>query len=292
MRLSWAFIAAAVFFVTPVAAQQNLPKSTQEYLAASARVEALSLGDFKTLLSQAQSGDREAQYLLGLIYERGLLVPRDFSSTRSWMLKSAEQGYVPAQEVIGTMYLINVRDDAPIPDYADADRWLRLAATQGNADAQFWLGTGYERGWFGGTDYREALKWLRKAAAQGLPNAQYCLGQMYEEGKGVPESDSLAASWYRKAADHFPNVGRVGGIWEAEVQLTNLYRQSRLPKNDIEAYMWFAIVGSSVVPADDYDMKEAAQHMTKAQIAQAQRMAADWIKRHTAKPVDLGQAKR
>ena len=185
MRLSWSFI-AAVFFVAPLAAQQNLPKSTQELLAASARVEALSLGDFKTLLSQAQSGDREAQYLMGLIYERGLLVPRDFPATRSWIVKSAEQGYVPSQGAMGQMYLMGVRDNGPIPDYADADRWLRLAATQGDADAQFWLGTGYERGWFGGTDYREALKWLRKAAAQGLPNAQYCLGQIdVRGGKGL-----------------------------------------------------------------------------------------------------------
>jgi hypothetical protein len=56
--------------------------------------------------------------------------------------------------------------------------------------------------------------------------------------------------------------------------------------------MWFAIVGSAVVPTDDDEMKWAAEHMTKAQIAQAQRMAEDWIKRHTAKPVDLVQAKR
>src|SRR5712692_1025911 len=192
MKLSsWLSFIAAVFFVTPLAAQQNLPKSTQEHFAASARVEALTLGDLKTVLSKAQSGDCEPQYLLGLIYERGLLVPRDFSATKSWMLKSAEQGYVPAQEAMGEMYLINVRDNGPIRDYGDADRWLRLAATQGNADAQFWLGTGYERGWFGTIDYREALKWLRKAADQGLPNAQLSLGQMYEDGEGVRESDSL-----------------------------------------------------------------------------------------------------
>jgi len=142
MKLSWLPFLAAVFLVSRLSAQQNLPTSTQELLVASARVEALSLGNFKTLLSQAQSGDREAQYLVGLIYERGLLVPRDFSATRSWMLKSAEQGYVPAQEVIGTMYLMGIRDNGPIPDYADADRWLRLASTQGDADAQFWLGQG------------------------------------------------------------------------------------------------------------------------------------------------------
>jgi TPR repeat protein len=213
MKLSWlSFIAAAVFFVTPLAAQQNLPKSTQEHLAASARVETLTPSDFKTLLSQAQSGDREAHYLLALIYERGLLVPRDFPAAGSWMLKSAEQGYVPAQGAMGEMYLINVRDNGPIPDYGDADRWLRLAATQGDADAQYWLGTGYGRGWFGGIDYREALKWLRKAAAQGEPNAQFSLGQMYEDGEGVPESDSLAASWYRKAADHIRRWSLASGL--------------------------------------------------------------------------------
>jgi TPR repeat protein len=274
-------VSAVLFLLVGAApAQDRLPASTQARLATMDHLEALTLRDFTNVVSDAQSGHREAQYLMALVYGEGRLVPKDFAVARRWMLRSAEQGYVPAQGAMGEMYLMGIRDNGPIPDYADADRWLRLAATQGDADAQFWLGTGYERGWFGGTDYREALKWLRKAAAQGLPDAQYCLGQMYWEGKGVPESDSLAASWYRKAADHFPDVGRVGGIWEAEVQLANLYRHGRLPKNDIEAYMWFAIVGSSVVPADDSDMKWAAQHMTKAQIAEAQRMAEDWTRRH------------
>ena len=56
---------------------------------------------------------------------------------------------------------------------------------QGDADAQSWLGTGYQQGWFGATDNREALKWLRKAAAQGLPYAQFSLSGMYEDGEGV-----------------------------------------------------------------------------------------------------------
>jgi TPR repeat protein len=279
-----------LLLVRTVPAQDRLPNSTQTRLATVARLEALPLSDLTRVEAEAQSGHREAQYLVALMYGEGLLVPKDFAAARSWMLKSAEQGYVPAQGAMGEMYLINVRDNGPIPDYADADRWLRLAATQGDADAQFWLGTGYERGWFGGIDYREALKWLRKAAAQGEPNAQLSLGQMYEDGEGVPESDSLAASWYRRAADHIRDG--VGGVWEAEVQLAYMYRDDRLPKDYVQAYMWFAIVGSSVVPPDDDDMKRAAQHMTKAQIAQAQHLAEDWIRRHTAQPVDLVQAKR
>ncbi|HEV2732559.1 MAG TPA: tetratricopeptide repeat protein, partial [Terriglobales bacterium] len=195
-----------------------------------------------------------------------------------------EQGYVPAQEGMGEMYLENFRDIRPVPNYPVADRWFRQAATQDDAEAQFWLGTGYERGLFGAIDYSEALKWLRKAAAQGLPDAEFCLGQMYEGGEGVPESDEMAARWYRRAADHFSDVS---GVWEAEVQLDYMYRDGRVRRNYVEAYMWSAIVGSSVDPPDDNDMKRAAQHMTKAKIAEAQHRAEDWINRHTRQPKNV-----
>lgn len=272
-------ISVLLLLVGVVLAQERLPASTQARLATAAYLEGFALPDFTKVMSKAQSGDREAQYLMALIYLEGRLVPKDFTTGQSWMLKSAEQGYVPAQAGMGEMYLNGIRHNGVIPDYVDAERWLRLAATQGDADAQVWLGNGYERGYFGTFDYREAFNWLRKAAAQGLPGAQFSLGQMYEEGEGVPESDSMAANWYRKAADHFPEED-LGGVWEAEVQLAQMYRDGRLPKDYVEAYMWFAIVGSAVVPRADEDIKLAAQHMTKAQIAKAQLMAENWTRRH------------
>jgi len=241
-------------------------------MATQAHLEALTQSDLSRLTSEAESGDRKAEYLMALVYQEGRLVPRDLAAVRKWMLRSAEQGYVPAQTGMGEI-LISGRNSGAIPDYADADRWLRMAATQGDADAQLWLGVGYERGWFGVTNYHEALNWLRKAAEQGQPAAQFSLGQMYEDGEGVPESDSLAASWYRKAADHSPAY--LGGVWEAEVQLSYMYRDGRLPEDNVQAYMWFAIVGG------DRDMKRVARHMTRKQILQAQRMAEDWIKQHT-----------
>ena len=184
---------------------------------------------------------------------------------------------------MGEMYLVGGKT-RPVPNYPDADRWFRLAAMQGDAEAEFWLGAGYERGLFGTVDYREALKWLRKSAAQGLPDAQYCLGDMYDAGEGVPESDEMAARWYRKAADHFFGVS---GVWEAELELESMYRDGRLGKNYEEAYMWAAIVGSSVDPPDDTDMKRAARHMNKPQIVEAQRRAGEWIGRHTRQPKNL-----
>ena len=279
MALHKVLPAFAIFylFVSVAPAQAPLPTSTQAQLATEARLEGMTLDDFTKVVSQAQAGQREAQYLVALVYEEGRLVIRDHGSAASWMLKSAEQEYVPAQTGMGELYIAGVKDDGPIPHRGDAEKWFRLAAAQGDANAQFWLGAAYQRGWFGAFDDQEALKWLRKAAAQGLPNAQFRLGQMYEDGEGVPESNPLAASWYRKAADHSP--GYLGGVWEAEVQLAYMYRDGRL-KDKVQAYMWFAIVGSSLDPPTDDDMKRVARHMTRAQIVQAQRLAEDWVKRH------------
>lgn len=277
------FIAAVALVVSPLPAQERLPASYQKHRATWAHVETLTLDDVTDLTAKAQAGVQEAQYFLAVIYSEGRLVPRDMVASHQWMLKAAEQGYVPAELGMGEMYLVNAKT-GPVPNYADADRWLRLAAIQGDAEAQFWLGAGYERGLFGSIDYREALKWLQRASAQGLPDAQYCLGGMYEAGEGVPESDEIAARWYRKAADHFSDVS---GVWEAEVQMNYMYRDGRVRKDYVEAYMWAAIVGSSGNPPDDSDMKRSARHMTKAQIAEAQRRAEDWIKRHKPQPQNV-----
>jgi TPR repeat protein len=281
-------IVVVLVFVIRLPAQQPVPQSTQEFSAAVARVGVLTPSDFKTLQSQAQSGDPEAQYLLALAYEDGRPVTRDLGMGRNWMLKSAEQGYPPAQAGMGETYLNNWSENAAVPNYGDAERWLRLAATTGNAEAQEWLGTGYERGWFGVIDYREALQWFRRAAAQGLPWAQFGLAQMYEGGEGVPQSESMAASWYRKAADHFTDAG---GVRESTIKLCYMYRDGRL-HDYVAAYMWCGVVGSSAVPPIADDIKRIARHMSKAQITEAQREAEDWLERHTPQPENPAEAKQ
>jgi TPR repeat protein len=273
------FLAATVFVAIPLLAQQKLPPSYLESLAAQDHLEDLTAKDFTELTSKAQSGEPQAEYLLALVYCCGPM-PRDEATARRWMLKSAEQAYVPAQAWMGKMYLPN-QMRGPGPYYWDADRWLRLAAAQGDAEAQFWLGVGYERGYFGGIDYEESLRWLRKAAAQELPDAQFCLGQMYEEGEVLPESNERAAYWFKKAADHFSDIH---GVFSAEVQLAYMYHDERLKGNDIDAYMWFAVVDSSVdppvEPATDDNIRRVASRMTDLEIVEAQQRAKDWIKRH------------
>jgi TPR repeat protein len=280
----------AVFSAVPLVGQERLPFSTEALHATLAKLRELTQSELSEVSLKAESGNREAQYWLALIYEEGQLVPKDYAASRDLMLKSAQQGYAPAQAGMGRFYLNKSKGSTTVRDYGDADRWLRLAAMQGDAEAQFWLGAGYEQGWFGVTDCREALRWLGKAAQQGLPDAQFCLGQMYEDGEGVPESAVVAARWYRKAADHSPSW--LGGVWEAEGRLADMYRDDRLPRDDVQAYMWFAVVSSTLDPPTHVGIKKISRRMTKAQIMEAQRQAEDWIKRHPLKTQNLAQAER
>ena len=66
-------------------------------------------------------------------------------------------------------------------DYAEAVKWYRKAADQGDAAAQFNLGVMYATGQGVPQDYAEAVKWYRKAAEQGHAGAQYNLGVMYDQ---------------------------------------------------------------------------------------------------------------
>lgn len=53
----------------------------------------------------------------------------------------------------------------------------------------------------GGADYDvEGIKWIRKAAKQGHARAQFRLGNEYESGQNIQQDYAEAERWHRKAA--------------------------------------------------------------------------------------------
>ena len=64
-------------------------------------------------------------------------------------------------------------------DYIKAVEWYQKAAVQGNADAQYNLGTMYYTGRGVTRDYKQAKKWWRLAADQGNENAQKTLVKLF-----------------------------------------------------------------------------------------------------------------
>jgi hypothetical protein len=94
-------------------------------------------------------------------------------------------------------------------DDAEAVKWTRLAADQGDANAQTSLGVMYYFGEGVPQDYAEAVKWFRLAADQGYTVAQENLGFMYRDGQGVPQDDVETYAWFSVAAgDRFPNAAK------------------------------------------------------------------------------------
>jgi hypothetical protein len=85
-------------------------------------------------------------------------------------------------------------------DYAEAERWWRLAAEQGDAVAQYNLGVMYYYGAGVERDRAEAARWYRLAAEQGDVDARTNLGWMYRYGEGVPKDYALAYMWLNLAA--------------------------------------------------------------------------------------------
>lgn len=76
-----------------------------------------------------------------------------------------------------------------------------MMAEQGDADAQYYLGTIYYHGKKGiAQDREKGVAWYRKAAEQGNSCAQYWLGYAYYHGEGIARDSEVGMTWLCKAA--------------------------------------------------------------------------------------------
>lgn len=171
---------------------------------------------FTEIDAAARDGDTFAQLVLGWNYIEGWDgQPPDAEKGIGLIQRAAQAGSMEAQAVLATCYSVghgvqrdyfkgegirnaSVRNAAEDPNAALAFakykiKWLHLAAEQGNAYAQFTLGSTAK------VD-EAAAKWMRMAAEQGLAPAQRRLGKMYREGKGVARDAEQGFQWLVKAA--------------------------------------------------------------------------------------------
>ena len=263
-------------------------------------------GDYATALRLwrplADQGDANAQYNLGLTYEKGWGVQQNYMEALRWYRRAANQGNATAQDNLGSMYangqgvsqdyakavklyrLAADQGDAlgqsnlglayywgqGVPqNYIEAMKWCHRAADQGNATGQFVVGVMYYRGQGVSQDYAEAMKSYRLAADQGDAKAQNNLALMYQEGEGVPQSYTEAAKWYRRSADQ--------GNAAAQYALGNMYYVGRgVPQDYVRAFMWSNLSAAQGNQDAEKNRGIIAQHMADTQIAEAQELSRDW----------------
>jgi uncharacterized protein len=160
-------------------------------------------------------------------------------------------------------------------DFATAMRLFRPFAEQGNAHAQFVLGYMYAEGHGVPKNGALAIAWGRKAAEQGDIGAQALLGGMYYFGDGVPRDYAQAYMWVGRAAER-------GDSFSQNILGAMYLFGDGVPQDYVQAHMWFNLSASRL---SDEAMRataikyrdEIAAKMTPEQLAEAQKMAREWV---------------
>jgi len=97
----------------------------------------MNAGDFvlamQELLPAAQSGNADAEELIGVLYAMGLGVERDDMRAFDWYLRASMKGHAGAQSGVGWYY--EVGRGMPAPDLIRAYTWYVLSAIGGDPDA-------------------------------------------------------------------------------------------------------------------------------------------------------------
>jgi TPR repeat protein len=235
----------------------------------------------KWLFKAAQQGHPEAWTALWLGTSdsaEGGSPLNPLGSELAWVRYGAERKVAMAQRLLGVRFW---EGNGVLQDYQQATIWFRGAAEQGDADALFYLGVAYEEGKGVPQDPKEALAWYRKSAEKGNANAQYNVGHSYSRGTGITQDYTQAALWFRKAAEQ--------GNSRAQYALGRTYVYGEgVPQDYVEAHKWMNLATARAEAELRGDIAKGrdslAKSMTPEQIAQAQKLAREWLEAFEKRP--------
>ena len=86
-----------------------------------------------SLRTDAEQGDADAQFSLGVRYDIGLGVPQDDAEAVRWYRLAADQGNATAQNNLGLMY---ANGEGVLKDSVLAHMWFNIAGANGNEAAR------------------------------------------------------------------------------------------------------------------------------------------------------------
>jgi len=232
--------------------------------------------DLQALIQEAELGNREAQFKLGYLYNKGQGVTKNITKAVYWLRKAVEQNHAGSQCFLGLMYLKGLEEFPK--DNKKAVYLLTKSAEQEVPFAQLWLGRVYLNGEVVPQDYQRAFYWLNKATRNGDIEAPAILGSMYFHGEGVPKNTEKALFWMTTSAKQ--------GYSDAQIMVANLYAYLG---NYKLAYVWFSIITiqgelENQIKRDHVASKLSAKQLTEAQ--QLARSIHQQIEKNTSKVIE------
>lgn len=134
---------------------------------------------------------------------------------------------------------------------AEAAKWLAQAAAQGDAEAQYRLGSLYAGGRGVKADPAMALRWYQTAANAGYRKAMFGVALAYAQGQGTAKNPQQAAHWFEKAAQL--------GLVDAQFDLAVLYERGLGVQQSLtDAYRWYTIAAR----AGDRESRDRIEALT------------------------------
>ncbi len=196
----------------------------------------------ETVRRIADSGNAEAQLLVGVMYKLGVGGEEHQSDAAYYFRMAAEQGLASAQTNIGKCYLAG---DGVQEDDKKAFEWFEKAAKQDDAEGQFQLGICYEEGWGIEKNENLAYQYYNKSANQGYADAQTQVGLCFIYGIGISANNSSAFEWFKKAAEQNNPYGQyfLGFCYSAGTGVTT---------NSYEAVKWYKKAAEQGVAGAQY----------------------------------------
>lgn len=198
---------------------------------------------------------------------------KDYRIALKEFLPLATEGNPEAQHYLGLMY--GSGEGVP-EDERKSINWHTKSAQQGNAGSQGMLGTIFMNAT--PPDYKQAEFWLAKAAEQGDADSQYNLGVMFHDALGVQRDFIKAAFWYRKAAEYGYERAMIDtGVSRALLNLGVMYRKGQgVQQDSVKADMLYFLAESAGNMMAAKNRKHLEPEMTAEQIREAHALAMKW----------------
>ncbi|MCH2175326.1 MAG: sel1 repeat family protein [Lentisphaeria bacterium] len=148
------------------------------------------------LRKAAIQGHAGANANLGLLYLKGVGVPKNTNLALKHLGQAARKGNTLAMFNLGHMYRAGY---GVTKDHQHALEYYEQGAEAGDIPCMIYTGNMYLRGLGAIQDYDEAKMWFDKAAEKESAEAYFLLGTMYKNGTGVPVDIKLSDEYFAKA---------------------------------------------------------------------------------------------
>ena len=125
-------------------------------------------------------------------------------------------------------------------------------------------------------DYKTAFEKWRPLAEHGNSKAEYNIGAMYDYGLWIKQDYKQAFKWFSLSAEQ--------GHAKAGYKLGLMYEEGRGTDLEfIKAYMWYRIAEVGGENRGSMNRDAIEKKMTPAQIAEAQKLAREWMEERQRK---------